>query len=64
MKAIFVLYPDDPPEYFEQIHALQDRVFLSGGCCSVECKVFSGWNKPPREYLEYRFECNSMGQLV
>jgi hypothetical protein len=64
MKALFVLYPDDPPEYFEQLHLMQDKVFAAGGHCSVDCKIYTDWKKPPRVYLEYKFETNTMEELV
>ena len=64
MKALFVIYHDDPPEYFEQMVGIQTRVALEGGSWSMEKKVFSGWDKPPREYMEFVFVCENMSTIV
>jgi hypothetical protein len=65
MKAMFVLHKTDPPEYFEILEKMVNRVVKAGGVYKV-VKSF-GERKGERRiipHIEYHFECDTMGDLI
>lgn len=64
MRALFVIYPNDPVEYFDQMAKIARKVELEGGSWTVEKKIFTDWAKPPREFFEYRFRCEKMESII
>jgi hypothetical protein len=66
MKAMFVVYYNDPPEYFEQMEKTITRVVKAGGTFMIK-KGFGGrMGQPVRKipHNEYHFEVENMKDLI
>lgn len=63
-KAIFIVHPDDEPEYFTIMKHMINRIKNYGGKYQVKKISHELAKFKYKYYYEYTFLCDNIGQLV